>query len=150
MRYCLGKYLLLLGALLTIHPSSAVLEGDAAANKHNAPTTTLDALRLRAEQGDAVAQYNLASSCAAGKYAAKDLKAALYWFEKSASAGLPNAQTSMGWAYMSNYLELAPDYKLAMEWNLKAANQGFGEGSSNIGQLYMYDQNGNYSYGEAR
>ena len=96
----------------------------------------MDALRLRAEQGDAVAQYNLASSYATGKNAANDLKAALYWFEKSASAGLPNAQTSMGWAYMSGYLGLALDYKLALEWNLKAANQGFGEGSSNIGLLH--------------
>ena len=88
------------------------------------------------EEGNAVAQYTLARSYAAGKNVAKDLKAALYWFEKSASAGQPNAQTSMGWAYMSDYLGLAPDYKLAMEWNLKAANQGFGEGSSNIGLLY--------------
>ena len=149
MRYCLGKYLLLLGALLTIHPAFAVLEGDAAANKYNAPTTTLDALRLRAEQGDAVAQYNLASSYATGKNAAKDLKAALYWFEKSASAGLPNAQTSMGWAYMSGYLGLALDYKLALEWNLKAANQGFGEGSSNIGLLHENGWGVPVNYAEA-
>ncbi len=104
MRYNLGKYLLLLGALLTIHPASAVLEGDAAANKHDAPTTAFDALRLRAEQGDAVAQNDLARSYAAGKNAAKNLKAALFWFEKAASAGQPNAQTSMGWAYMSDDL----------------------------------------------
>ena len=64
----------------------------------------LKELRLNAEQGDAVAQYDLAGSYAAGKNVAKDLKAALYWFEKAASAGQPNAQTSLGWAYMSNEL----------------------------------------------
>lgn len=147
MRYNFGKCLLLLGALLTIHPASAVLEGDAAI--HDAPTTALDALRLRAEQGDAGAQNNLAESYAAGKNTAKDLKAALYWFEKAASAGQPNAQTSMGWAYMSGYLGLAPDYKLAMEWNLKAANQGFGEGSSNIGMLHENGWGVPVNYAEA-
>ena len=99
-------------------------------------SSQFESTKKAAEEGNAVAQYNLARSYAAGKNVAKDLKAALYWLEKSASAGQPNAQTSMGWAYMSNYLGLAPDYKLAMEWNLKAANQKFGEGSSNIGLLY--------------
>ena len=122
--------------MLTIPPAFAVLDGGAAPSLQNVPSTALNALRLNAEQGNAVAQYNLARSYAAGKNVTKDLKAALYWFEKAASAGQPNAQTSMGWAYMSDYLELAPNYKLAMEWNLKAANQGFGEGSSNIGLLY--------------
>ena len=102
-----------------------------------------------AEEGNAVAQYNLASSYAAGKNTAKDLKAALHWFEKAASAGLPNAQTSMGWAYMSNSLGLTPDYKLAMEWNLKAANQGFGEGSSNIGLLFENGWGVPVNYAEA-
>lgn len=89
-----------------------------------------------AEQGDAAAQYNLAEKYADGRIIPKDLKEALYWLEKAALAGVPNAQTSLGWAYMSDYLGLAPDYQLAMEWNLKAANQGFGEGSANIGLLY--------------
>ncbi len=98
--------------------------------------TQFEAIKYAAEKGNAVAQYKLAQSYVAGKLVSKDLKTALYWLEKSASAGQPNAQTSMGWAYMSDYLGLAPDYKLAMEWNLKAASQGFGEGSSNIGLLY--------------
>ena len=89
-----------------------------------------------AEQGDIVAQNNLARPYADGKIAPKDSKAVLFWLKKAASAGQPNAQTSLGWAYMSDYLGLAPDYQLAMKWNLKAANQDFGEGSANIGLLY--------------
>ena len=93
-------------------------------------------MKRAAENGNAEAQKSLATTYLYGKIVPKDIKAALYWFEKAASAGQPNAQTSLGWAYMSDYLELVPDYRLAMEWNLKAATQGFGEGSSNIGLLY--------------
>lgn len=92
--------------------------------------------RLAAENGDSAAQNNLAHMYADKKIVSKDLKAALYWLEKAVLAGVPNAQTSLGWAYMSDYMGLAPDYQLAMMWNLKASNQGFGEGSANIGLLY--------------
>lgn len=93
-------------------------------------------LRLSAEQGNALAQNDLGDVLANGKIIPKDLKEAFYWIEKAALAGQPSAQTSIGWAYMSDYLGLAPNYKLAMEWNLKASNQGLAEATSNIGLLY--------------
>lgn len=96
----------------------------------------LQQIRLAAEQGDASAQNDLCDIYLEGKIVRKDLKAALYWLEKAASAGLRIAQTNLGWAYMSDYLELAPDYQLAMEWSLKAANQGPGESAENIALLY--------------
>jgi TPR repeat protein len=101
-----------------------------------AQPTLFEVTKKAAEGGNAVAQNKLASFYRDGRIVPKHVKAALYWFEKAASAGQENAQTSLGWAYMSNELELTPDYRLAMEWNRKAANQGFGEGSSNIGLLY--------------
>lgn len=71
-----------------------------------------------------------------GDIVQRDLKLAFQLLEKAAIGGLPDAQANLGWAYMSNYLELTPNYKLAMDWSLKAYNQGIGEASSNIGLLY--------------
>ncbi len=58
-----------------------------------------EAVRLlvqQAEQGTVVAQFNLGLSYAEGIVVPKDLKVALYWIEKSATAGAPYAQTSLG------------------------------------------------------
>lgn len=106
-------------------------------------------LLKKAEQGDAVAQNNLGMMYVDGNVVQKNLTTALSWFEKSARSGLPNAQTSMGWAYMSDEFGLAPNYALAMEWNLKAANQGFGEGAANVGLLYENGWGMPISYAEA-
>lgn len=92
--------------------------------------------RKAADQGEVGAQVSLAMMYAGGEIAPKNLGAAFYWFETAALKGQKNAQVSLGWAYMSNFLGLAPNYQLAMMWNRKAADQGFGRGSENIGLLY--------------
>jgi len=58
------------------------------------------------------------------------------WVRKSAAQGVPYAQTTLGWAYMSTQFGLPSDYQLAMEWNIKAANQGYGRGTENVALLY--------------
>ena len=55
-------------------------------------TASMDALRLSAERGDAVAQMRLGLIYAKGVDTAQDYDAAAFWFKKSASQGNVDAE----------------------------------------------------------
>lgn len=117
-------------------PSTGGYSANAEQPGRNLFAERVEGLIKRAEQGDVDAQVDLAMMYAKGEIAPVNLGAAFYWFETAALTGQKNAQVSLGWAYMSDFLGLAPNYQLAMWWNRKAADQGFGRGSENIGLLY--------------
>ena len=52
-----------------------------------------------AEQGNAIAQYNLGVMYAKGQGVPKDYKLAVKWYRKSAEQGDPSAQSNLGLMY---------------------------------------------------
>ncbi len=54
----------------------------------------------------------------------------------AAQNGIPEAQVSVGWWYMTGENGFVINYKEAMDWNLKGYKQGHPEGANNIGELY--------------
>ena len=61
-----------------------------------AATDELTDLQLRAENGDARAQYELGLRCETGEGAARDPAAAAKWFLQAADSGLAEAQLKAG------------------------------------------------------
>jgi len=89
----------------------------------------LDALKTKAEKGDAEAQVNLAGCYAKGIGVVKDQTKAVEWFKKAADQGNAKAQASLG----LHYLLFPPnDYQKAAELFQKAAIQGV-----DIAQAYL-------------
>ena len=84
------------------------------------------ALRLfrpLAEQGFAIAQYNLGLIYADGRGPSQDDPQALIWFRKSAYQGYADAQLNLGEMY-ENGRGTQQDYAKAAQWYRRAADQG--------------------------
>jgi len=64
-----------------------------------AQTPEIDALRARAEQGDANAQFNLGVMYANGRGVPQDDAAAVRWFRLAADQGNAGAQHNLGFMY---------------------------------------------------
>jgi TPR repeat protein len=76
-----------------------------------------------AEQGQALAQYNLGLLYANGQGVSKDDAQALQWYEKAAAQGHADAQVNLGILY--DYGRgVAQDYKKAVYWYRLSAKQG--------------------------
>lgn len=94
------------------------------------------ALRSRAEQGDASAQYELAMAYDAGHGVQKDLSKAAHWCLKAAEQGHAAAQNCIGSMYQFGD-GVVQDEAVALSWYEKAVAQDYGEAYTNLG--YMYD-----------
>ena len=86
----------------------------------------------RAEQGDARAQYLLASYYATGRGVVKDDVQAVKWCRKAAVQGNAQAQYSLGFHYARS-LGVPRDDGQAMKWWLKAAEQGHADAQYMVG-----------------
>lgn len=86
-----------------------------------------------AYQGDAIAQYNLASYSYEVK---RDYAKAYEWFLKAANQGIAQAQYNLGVMY-SNNEGVPQDYAKAYEWYQKAANQGFSDAQDMLDINYV-------------
>ena len=88
-----------------------------------------------ANQGDAIAQYDLGSLYLEGKDVRQDDTKAIEWFEKSASQGNANAQRAIGFAYYTGK-RLPQDYTKAKHFFEKAASQGEVNAQYYLGAIY--------------
>jgi uncharacterized protein len=79
--------------------------------------------RRAAQQGERVAQYNLAVMLFKGDGTEPDPDEALEWYRKAAEQGLPEAQIALGDLYASGRVVPA-DRNEARHWFDKAASQG--------------------------
>ncbi len=79
--------------------------------------------RVRAEQGDAQAQYQFGASFAKGDGVLKDRAEAVHSFRKAAEQGDAKAQYSLGVSYFQGQ-GVPQDYAEAVLWFRKAADQG--------------------------
>ncbi len=94
--------------------------------------STLAALRLMAERGNAAAQVNLGAMLEAGDGVDRDSAAAVKWYRAAARQGLADAQTRLGLMYARG--EGVPQDEVeALAWFILAANGGDEDGVRNRG-----------------
>ena len=86
-------------------------------------------LTKAAEQGFAMAQFNLGFMYDNGEGVPQDFKKALEWYTKAAEQGLAEAQTNLGVMYAAG--QISQDYTRAYSWFNLAASQGNEYGGRN-------------------
>lgn len=103
---------------------SASAEG-ASSKSSPAKAGDIDALRAKAEQGDARAQYELGKAYADGEGVTRDLTESVKWYRKAAEQGDAAAQYNLGVAYTLGHGGLRKDPAEAAKWYRKSAEQGY-------------------------
>lgn len=88
-----------------------------------------------AEQGNAIAQFNLGNMFKSGEGVAQDDKQAVAWYTKAAEQGQSRAQFNLALMY-ANGLGVDQDYKQTVYWFTKSAEQGQDRAPFNLGQMY--------------
>lgn len=78
---------------------------------------------IKAEQGDAIAQYNMGTLYYSGKGVEQDYTKARQWYEKAANQGLADAQVKLGLMYHLGY-GVSQNMAAAVEWYGKACDNG--------------------------
>lgn len=135
----------------SLEPSSAVTEalekGDVAYNRKDY-AKAVKWYRKAADQGLAVAQYNLGLMYGNGQGLHQDYAEAAKWFRKAAEQGLAKAQTNVGGLYRDG-LGVSQDYAAAAKWYRKAAEQGEVLAQVNLGFMYFSGQGVPQDFAEA-
>ena len=106
------------------------------------------ALRIRAEQGDAEAQFKLGSSYFKGKGVPTDFAEAVRWYRKSAEQGYAKAEYNLGYVYREGK-GVPQDFTAAERWCRMAAEQGDARAQEGIGYLYYRGEGVPQDYAEA-
>jgi hypothetical protein len=90
------------------------------------------AIRARADDGDADAQFSLGLKCANGEGEARDYPQAAQWYLKAAGQSHPLAQFNLGMMYAAGQ-GVPRDDALATVWFERAARQGDPGAQFNLG-----------------
>ncbi len=96
-----------------------------------APSDAIEVIGSLAQQGDRVAQYELAVRYADGRGVGRDAKMAAQWFEKAAAQGLAPAQYRLGSLYEKG-VGVDRDYARARMYYQQAAEAGNARGMHNL------------------
>jgi TPR repeat protein len=96
--------------------------------------TPTDALRARAEQGDAVSQVNLGHMYHTGEGVPQDYAEAVRWYRLAAEQGFDQAQTNLGVLYATGQGVPQDDAEAARLHRL-AAEQGLADAQFNLGLI---------------
>ena len=92
-------------------------------------------LRVKAEAGDAEAQYKLGLRYYHGHGVPEDYAQAVSWYRKAAQQGYALAQYNLGVMY-ANGRGVPEDDAQAVSWYRKAAQQGDASAQANLGNMY--------------
>ncbi len=92
-----------------------------------------------AEQGIALAQFNLGLMCDKGHGVLQDYAQALKWYRKAAEQGFALAQYSLGHMYDEGH-GIPQDYAQAVKWYRKAAEQGVALAQNMLGFMHVLGQ----------
>ncbi len=111
------------------------LEDGVAAVKSRDYSTALRLLRPLADQGDAVARFDLGVMYNNGWGVPRDYVQAGKWYRLAAAQGNADAQYNLGILYDDGHR-----YAEAVKWYRKAADQGLGDAQFNLGLLYATGQ----------
>ena len=95
--------------------------------------------RVKAEQGDARAQFNLGLCYDKGHGVPRDYAEAVKWYRKAADQGLAVAQSNLGACYVKGQ-GIPQDYVEAVKWWRTAANQGVAGAQFNLARCYAIGQ----------
>ena len=115
----------------------ALLVGSAplAQTPEPAQDDSIEALRTRANAGDADAQFNLGVMYRTGEGVPQDAVEAVAWTRQAAEQGHAGAQYNLGVMY--SYGEGVPqDDVEAVAWYRQAAEQGYADAQYNLGVAY--------------
>lgn len=88
-----------------------------------------------AEQGNAVAQFNLGVIYSQGRVFLQDYPAVTQWYQLSANQGYAPAQVNLGILYLQG-LGVKQDFKEAIRWFQLAAKQNNALAQLNLGDMY--------------
>jgi TPR repeat protein len=93
--------------------------------------------RIKANEGDALAQYNLGFMYEEGYGVTKTPGKAVYWYTKAAEQNDISAQLNLAWFYFSGFEEkITRDAKKAVHWYTRAAQQGSLRAQYMLGWMY--------------
>jgi TPR repeat protein len=117
--------------------------------KHKAAERKLaEAARVRADQGDAQAQYDLGVSYAQGRGVRRDHAEAVRWYRKAADQGYAKAQSKLASMYFYGK-GVGQDYAESIRWARKAGEQGDAEAQIALASMYYYGKVVPRDYAEA-
>lgn len=111
-------------------------------------TEAARACRVRAEQGDAQAEYELSHMYYYGQGVPQDYAEALQWGRKAADQGFAKAEYDTGYLYYHGQ-GVSQDYTRAAGWYRKAADQGNAYAQGELGFMYSNGQGVGQDYAEA-
>ena len=130
---------LLLSVLLGAPSYSGDFSKGLTAAQNGDYATALKEWKPLAEQGDALAQYNLGQMYRKGDGVPQDDKEAARWWKLAAEQGEIKAQYNIGWMY-KNGQGVPQDYNEAFRWYTLAAEQGNERGQNALASLYFYGE----------
>jgi TPR repeat protein len=119
-------------------PTEDLAAADAASAKGDYPTA-LKLVRPLAEQGNAAAQFKLATLYGKGNGVPQDSAIAVDWYRKAADQGNVAAQHSLGAMYVTG-LGVPQNFAEGAKWLRKAADQGDGVAQYNLALMYEQGQ----------
>src|SRR5690242_17376543 len=96
-------------------------------------------IRVKADQGDAAAQYKLARFYYQGKGVSKDYSEAFRWYRKAADKGYAKADFNLGEMYYRG--EGVPkDLAVALSWTQKGADLADPYSEAVLGYTYLHGE----------
>ena len=125
--------LLTMFLLLSSHSAYACYD------KGQSDKVNFDNCMAQAQQGDALAQYNLGVMYDSGVGVTQDDKQAVKLYRKAAEQGDVRAQFNLALRY-NNGQGVTQDYKQAVKWYRKSAEQGHADAQLNLGFMYVNGQ----------
>jgi TPR repeat protein len=126
---------LVLSIIYFLVPAWADFQTGMDAHNRGDYATALQEWRPLAEQGDALAQYNLGMLYRKGRGVPQDDVQARQWYAKAAAQGQAKAQFNLGTLYF-NGEGVPKDYQQALRWFRLAADQGEALAQTKIAIMY--------------
>jgi uncharacterized protein len=120
---------------LTAPSAAATLEDALAAYERGDYATAIPLFRAFADQGNAVAQFNLGLMYEDGNGVPQDNAIAVSWYQKAADKRNVDAQSRLGFIYEYGY-GVPLDAAIAASWYQKAADQGDAVAQLSLASMY--------------
>ena len=130
------KYIIIFYLIISSHCLAGIKE------MHNVPDnvhpieTTYEILKIRADDGDAVAQFKLAIKFEEGINIDQNYEKAFKWYKLAAKAGITDACFKVGYFYDQGIGGVTIDYNQAIRWYSLAFENGHKYASYNLGSIY--------------
>lgn len=146
----LGKAFIIGGfsSFLSLSAFGQSLDEGIAARDRGDYEAALQNWRPLAEQGDALAQFNMGNMYGHGLGVEPDASTAFYWFHQAAEQGHVEAQSYVGGFYLAG-IGVPQDYDEALYWLHQAAEQGDTLAYSNLGRAHFSGLGVPQNYSEA-